>query len=700
MSRTKSKTANRLINEKSPYLLQHAYNPVDWYPWGEEAFARAKAEDKPVFLSIGYSSCHWCHVMEKESFADPGVAALLNEHFIPVKVDREERPDLDHIYMTACQALTGQGGWPLTVFLTPDKKPFFAGTYFPKHSRYGIAGLMELLPKLAALWAKDREKAAQAGAELLGLVLRQGRAGGGAALPGEETLELAYRRLKDSFDEVHGGFGGAPKFPVPHQLFFLLRYWKRSGESRALEMVVQTLKAMARGGIFDQIGYGFHRYSTDASWLVPHFEKMLYDQALMALAYLEAYQATGEAEFAATARQVFEYLLRDMITPEKAFCAAEDADSKGKEGLFYVWMPAELNAALGGERGSLVAEYYGVTEQGNFEDGRSILHCRETREQFARRKNMDPALVKEILEESRERLYQVRSSRERPFKDDKIITAWNGLVIAALARGAAVLEAPLYAQVAAGAAAFIEKRMTELDGRLGRRYRDGVTTYPAFLDDYAFLAWGLLELYQATFLVEHLRRAVTLTEQMLDLFGGEGGALNYVPAGLTDGLPQYQEAYDGATPSGNSVAAINLLRLGRLTGRTHWEEKGEAIVRAFSAELQSSPTGFTHMLTALDYILGPAGEVIITGDTGSTGVEKLAAAVRKSFAPNTLLLFHPAGIERLDIEALIPYLENMPSPDSRAAAYLCRNRSCLLPQHTPEGLTALLREHMLQATLP
>lgn len=389
-----------------------------------------------------------------------------------------------------------------------------------------------------------------------------------------------------------------------------------------------------------------------------------------------------------------------MLTPEKAFCAAEDADSEGKEGQFYVWTLEELKSVLGADRGTVVAEYFGVTAEGNFEQGKSILHCRGSKEQFARRKKMDPMQLQEILEQARQLLLGARSRRERPFKDDKVITAWNGLAIAALARGAAVLEAPLYAQVAADAAGFIEKRMTDGGGRLGRRYRDGETIYPAYLDDYAYLSWGLLELYQATFQVKYLRRAVALTEQMLDLFSGEGAALNYVPFGQTDGLPHYQDAYDGATPSGNSVAAVNLLKLGRLTGRTHWEERGEAILRAFSAELQASPTSFTHMLTALDYLLGPAGEVIITGDTGSAGVERLAATVRKSFAPNTLLLFHPAGLERADVEALIPYLENMSPPGSRASAYLCRNRSCLLPQHTPEGLAALLREQKLQAALP
>jgi uncharacterized protein YyaL (SSP411 family) len=480
MSRTKTKTANRLINEKSPYLLQHAYNPVDWYPWGEEAFARAKAEDKPVFLSIGYSSCHWCHVMERESFADPAVAELLNRDFISIKVDREERPDLDHIYMAACQALTGQGGWPLTVFLTPDKKPFFAGTYFPKRSRYGIIGLEELLPKLASLWKREPEKLAQAGEKLLWSVQDEFEAGAAKEMPGIETLDMAFDLLQESFDRRYGGFGPAPKFPIPHQLMFLLRYWKRSGKPEALEMAVRTLEAMAAGGICDQLGYGFHRYSTDAAWLVPHFEKMLYDQALLALAYLEGYQAARDPELAAAARQIFEYVLRDLTSPEGAFYTAEDADAEGEEGLFYLWTRAEIMDLLGEKRGRIVADYYHVTAAGNFKNGKNILHLPVAKQEFAAARGMDITALNEILSESREILLQARSRRERPFRDDKIITGWNGLMIAALARGAAALAAPLYASAARKAALFIREHMVDKKLGLRRRYREGEAAYLLF----------------------------------------------------------------------------------------------------------------------------------------------------------------------------------------------------------------------------
>lgn len=634
--------------------------------------------------------------MEKECFEDAEVAALLNEHFVSIKVDREERPDLDQIYMSVCQALTGRGGWPLSVFLTPGKKPFFAGTYFPKCSRFGITGLVELLPRLASLWQDQREQAVKAGEQLLQAVERQGRGGGGEALPGEGLLDEAYRRLRNSFDERYGGFGVAPKFLVPHRLTFLLRYWKRTGEAKALQMVAATLKKMARGGIFDQLGYGFHRYSTDELWLAPHFEKMLYDQALMAIAYLEAYQAAGEPEFAATARAVFEYLLRDLRAPEGAFCTAEDADTEGEEGLFYLWTPAEIAGVLGEERGRLVAEYFGVMERGNFENGRSILHRPHNHERFAAEKGFDPVALQEIIDESREWLRKARSRRERPFQDDKILTSWNGLVIAALSRGAAVLGEPLYAEVAAASAAFIKEKMLAPGGKLLRRYRDGEAALPACLDDYACLIWGLLELYQATFHAAHLGWAVSLNQEMLKLFRGRDGALQLAGIDRVEELPAYTDAYDGAIPSGNSVAALNLLKLGRLTGREEWSERGEAIIRAFSGDLQGSPLAHTYLLAAFDFTLGPTAELVIAGEPGSAEVEAMIAVVRRSFHPNVVLLFHPtAGSGGEEIEAAAPFVEPMTALRDTATAYLCRDRSCLSPVSNTTALKALLEEEKL-----
>ena len=687
--------SNRLIREKSPYLLQHARNPVDWYPWGEEPFTRARAENKPVFLSIGYSTCHWCHVMARESFEDAAVAALLNEHFISIKVDREERPDLDQIYMSACQALTGQGGWPLSVFLTPEKKPFFAGTYIPKHSRYGITGLMELLPRLVSLWKNEREKAVQAGEQLLQAVAMQGRREGGGGLPGASVFDDAYRQLLGSFDEQSGGFGGAPKFPVPHRLSFLLRYWKRTGENKARQMVGLTLKSMARGGIFDQLGSGFHRYSTDERWLAPHFEKMLYDQALLAVAYLEAYQATGEQEYADTARAIFSYVLRDLRTPEGAFCSAEDADTEGEEGLFYLWTPAEITAVLGPERGELVAEYFGVTQSGNFEGGRSILHRPHDQEQFAAKKGLSPEALAEMVGKSGAELLEARSRRERPFKDDKVIASWNGLIIAALSRGAAALGENRYAGAAAAAAAFIREKMIAPGGRLLRRYRGGEAALPAYLDDYAFLAWGLLELYRATFEPAHLEWALSLSRSMCDLFRGQGGALQFAGADCDEGLPSCTDAHDGALPSGNSVAALNLLQLGRLTGDEALWERGASIIGAFAGELSDLPSAHSHLLAALDFALGPAAEIVIAGEAGLPGVEQMAARARRGFHPNTLLLFHPTGAGARGIEKIAPFTGQMKAAPGEAAAYLCRDRSCLPPVFSAAALEALLKEQKL-----
>ena len=695
MAEAKTTKANRLSSEKSPYLLQHARNPVDWYPWGEEAFVRAQAEDKPVFLSIGYSTCHWCHVMARECFEDAEVAGLLNEHFISIKVDREERPDLDQIYMSACQALTGQGGWPLSVFLTPDKKPFFAGTYFPRRSRHGITGFMELLPRLAALWRDEREKAVEAGEQLLQAVAAQGRGTGGGALPGAGILDEAYRRLRGNFDERYGGFGGAPRFPVPHRLTFLLRFWKRSGEEKALQMVAATLKSMARGGIFDQLGYGFHRYSTDELWLAPHFEKMLYDQALLALACLESYQVTGEPEFAVTARSVLEYMLRDLPAPGGAFHSAEDADTEGEEGLYYLWTPAEIIGVLGEARGPLAAEYFGVTDNGNFKGGRSILHRPHDPDTFAKAKGLDPAVLQGIIDESRLELYRARSGRKRPFKDDKIITSWNGLAIAALACGAAALGEARYAKAASATVSFIREKMVGPGGRLLRRYRDGEAALPAYLDDYAFLIWGLLELYRATFNAAHLEWAVLLGESMLELFGGHNGALLFVGADSPEELPAYADASDGAIPSGNSAAALNLLRLSRLTGREEWWERGEAIIRAFSGDLRRNPESFTFMLSALDFALGPAAGLVITGDPASAEAEKMISAVRRGFHPNMVTLFQPTGPGEKEIGRPAPFTGTAAAPPGGAAAYLCREHSCLAPVADAAALQELLKEQNL-----
>ncbi len=605
--------ANRLINEKSPYLLQHAYNPVNWFPWGEEAFDKAKAEDKPVFLSIGYSTCHWCHVMEKDSFEVQEVADLLNQHYISIKVDREERPDLDQKYMAACQALTGQGGWPLTVFLTPEKKPFYAGTFIPRQARYGMNGLVDILPKLSEFWKKDRQRVVKAGDELIAALKKMAKvpevigAEESMEMPGEELLERASGHLKGSYDQEYAGFGGAPKFPAPHQLIYLLRRSKLNGDEEALEMAVNTLRAMHRGGIFDQLGYGLHRYSVDEKWLVPHFEKMLYDQAVTALAALEAYSASGNEEMALFARKIFSYVLSDLSSPEGAFYAAEDADSEGEEGTFYVWRLEELKDVLGDKRGNMAARYYGVTEKGNFEKGSNVLHRSLDDKEFAAAEELSSSELSKFVEEIRKELLDARSCRERPFRDDKILTSWNGLIIAALAKGANILNEPEYLAAAERAAAFVADKMVSPEGLLLRRYREGEAAIPAFLDDYANLSWGYIEIYRAGSEQRYLEEAERLTREMLKQFKAENDMLYY--SALDDDSEDFileAEAHDAATPSGLSVAVMNLLQLGRMLQEENFTKHAERLIKAQHENLERYPSGFTYLLTALNYALKPS----------------------------------------------------------------------------------------------
>lgn len=635
MTQSGQKKANRLINEKSPYLLQHAYNPVDWYPWNEEAFEKARSEDKLVFLSVGYSTCHWCHVMEKDSFENEAAADLINEHFVPVKVDREERPDLDQKYMAACQALTGQGGWPLTVFLTPDKKPFYAATFIPRTARYGMNGLMDILPRLRDFWKNDRERVLKAGDDLVNALQQIGGGPSGKTeadqssrnidareFPGKELLERAVDQFKGSYDHEFGGFGQAPKFPAPHQLVFLLRRYKRNKDDQILEMVLNTLRAMYRGGIFDQLGYGIHRYSVDEKWLVPHFEKMLYDQALVAIAALEAYRASGDQDMADFARKIFSYVLSEMSSPEGAFYAAEDADSEGHEGTFYIWRLEELREILGKERGELVAAYFGVTGKGNFENGTSILYRSKNNGEFAAENNISQSELKLAIEESRLALFEVRSRRERPFRDDKILTSWNGLMIAALAAGSRILEDPSYLEAAEKAAAFIKENMVQPDGRLLRRYRDGEAGISAFLEDYSYLAWGYLELYRAGSNPQYLEEAERLVRLLLDQFRADSGYLHFSADSEEPADFGYEaEAYDGAMPSGWSAAVFSLLQLGRMLPDEELFGEAENLIKLQQDKLERYPTGFSYLLTALDYALNVSEESLYCSQDGDCGWE-------------------------------------------------------------------------------
>lgn len=688
---------NRLVFEKSPYLLQHAANPVDWHPWGEEAFQKAKDADKPVFLSIGYSTCHWCHVMEHESFEDPQLAALLNEVFIPIKVDREERPDIDQIYMSVCQALTGAGGWPLTIILTPEKAPFFAGTYFPKESRFQRIGLMELIPNLSELWKKKRGELLES-AEKIVNYLKQNSSPAAGEL-NKPILDKAYQQLSDRFDGVQGGFGSAPKFPSAHNLIFLLRYWHRTGENHALEMVETTLKKMRLGGIFDQIGFGFHRYSTDPYWLVPHFEKMLYDQAMLVMAYVEAFQATGKEEYAQTAREILTYVLRDMTSPEGGFYSAEDADSEGEEGLFYLWTPEEFRESLGDEGSKLFINFFNLEEGGNFFDestksktGRSILYLKKNLAELREEINLTEDELGDFWEKTRQMLYVIREKRIHPLKDDKILTDWNGLMIAAFAKAAAVLGEPQYALAAKNAADFIWDKLRDKEGRLLKRYRDEDAGLPAHLDDYAFLVWGLLELYEAEFDPEYLQRAINLNALMLkEFWDPQNGGLFFTAEGQTDLIIRSKEIYDGAIPSGNSVAAFNLLRIGRMTSNPDLEDKARWIGRAFSNQVSSVPMGHTQLLSAMLFAFGPAYEVVITGEEEAADTIAMLEVLNLNYYPNKVTLFRPIGIQKPSITELAEFTESQTPIDGKATAYVCKDYTCSAPTTDINEMLKLLK---------
>ncbi|MDI3328115.1 MAG: thioredoxin domain-containing protein [Alicyclobacillaceae bacterium] len=687
---------NGLIREKSPYLLQHAYNPVDWMPWSEAAFDKAVAEDKPIFLSIGYSTCHWCHVMERESFEDAEVAELLNRHFVSIKVDREERPDIDHLYMTVCQAMTGQGGWPLTVFMTPEKEPFFAGTYFPKHSRYGRPGLLDLLRRVAELWEADRERLRRTGKE----IVRQTAPAVNPAARGEigaGALTRAFDHFLSSYDQTYGGFGRPPKFPRPHDLMFLLRYWARTGREEALQMVEGTLEGMRRGGIWDHVGFGFSRYSTDRQWLIPHFEKMLYDNALLALAYLEAFQATGRARWARVAREIFAYVLRDMTGPEGAFYSAEDADSEGEEGKFYVWRPEEIRRVLGEERGRIACRYFGVTGEGNFENGASVLNLVDTDPKaIAREFGMAPEVLEEGMEQARRKLWEAREGRVRPHKDDKILTGWNGLMIAALARGHRVLGDTEYLSAASRAADWIWRAMRRSDGRLLARYRDGEAGIPGYLDDYAFYLWGLLELYQASGEIRWASRAAELAGDAWRLFWDDrDGGCFLTGSDAGDLWARPKEVYDGATPSGNSVLALDLLLLARLTGDPRWEERAEAQLKAFAGAVNQYPAGYTFFLTAWDFALGPSQEIVVAGDPDDPERERLEAEVRSLFLPRAVWVVKPSGEAGERVAEVAPWVEEYRPLNGRTAIYICRGFSCEQPvpaDRAVERLREIARE--------
>lgn len=692
-----SKTPNFLINEKSPYLLQHAYNPVQWYPWGEAAFERSKAENKPIFLSIGYSTCHWCHVMEKESFEDPEVARLMNATFICIKVDREERPDIDSVYMAVCQAITGRGGWPLTILMTPDKEPFFAATYIPKRSRLGNPGMLDLIPHIAKVWTQQQGEILQTARELKA-ALSPEMVQASAKSPGtelnEKTLHSGYSQLISAFDWQAGGFGRAPKFPSPHNLTFLFRYWHRTGKLEALQMVTKTLDAMRRGGIYDHVGFGFHRYSTDGQWLVPHFEKMLYDQAMLIMAYTEGFQVTGIEDHRRVAEEVIEYVLRDMCSAEGAFYCAEDADSEGVEGKFYLWKKEEIYGILPTEAADIVCKVYDVSSEGNYKEEisgvstrQNILRLARPMQEVAQELGLSLDELRAKLEPSRKMLFAAREKRVHPSKDDKVLTDWNGLMIVALCKASRAFERPEYAQAASKTADFILEYMSFHDGRLLHRYRDGETSITGFLEDYTFFVWGLIELYQATLEKKYLEHALRLNSlQILDFMDDEGGFFHTAKDSETL-LFRKKEVYDGAMPSGNSVSVLNLFRLSRLTGDTDLEEKAYASMKAFSGQIDAMPMAYSQFLQALDFIVGPAYEVVIAGNRKNEDTKEMLSILARSFLPNMVLLLK----EDNSMAKLAPYTKDMTKNNGKSMAYVCQGFSCNMPTTKTSEMMKMLK---------
>ncbi len=689
---------NRLVNESSPYLLQHATNPIDWYPWGAEAFEKAKKENKLIFLSIGYSTCHWCHVMAHESFEDKAVAALLNQNFVSIKVDREERPDIDTLYMRVTQILTGHGGWPMTVILTPEKKPFFAGTYFPKNASHGRAGLMEILPKLVEIWTQKRTDVLDSAERVIShMASLEERTSAG--VPGKAVLARAQELLADSFDDHMGGFEKKPKFPSPHILTFLLRHYHRSGNRQSLAMLEKTLTQMRLGGIYDHLGFGFHRYATDSEWRVPHFEKMLYDQALLAMAYTETYQATGKSLYKNTAREIAAYIEREMLSSEGGFFSAQDADSEGEEGKYYLWTAAQIEKALGAEDAFFWQQIYNVRPKGNFLDevsGRlnqkNILYLKERLSQIAKELGMHEDRFRSRLEAIRKKLLSIREKRIQPFKDDKILTNWNGLMIAALAKSGMAFGEPKYINAAQQAADFILTRMRDDDGRLLRRYRLGKAGISALLNDYAFMVWGLIELYQATLAPEYLKEATRLNAIMLaNFWDNKKGALFQTASDAEKLFMRSKQAQDGAIPSGNSVAALNLLRLSRLTGNTGYSLRAEELLKTFSISLERYPAAFTHLIQALDYFLYPDIQIVVVGRPDAPDTVAMLKALQTMLLADKVLIFKPADKDQaLSIVKLAPYIANMTAIDGKATAYVCRDFVCNLPTTDIPQMMAML----------
>ncbi|MCK9150810.1 thioredoxin domain-containing protein [Methanobacterium alcaliphilum] len=693
----KEKYSNELIYEKSPYLLQHAHNPVDWNPWGDKAFVKAEKQNKPIFLSIGYSTCHWCHVMAHESFEDPEIGAKINEVFIPVKVDREERPDIDNIYMNVCQMMTGGGGWPLTILLTPKGKPFFAGTYFPPEGQYGSVGLKEIVTKVKELWEKNPQEALESADKIVNVLENISQ-----PAPREELnkniFKETYNSLKEGFDIKYGGFGMIQKFPSPHNLLFLMRYWKRESEENALEMALKTLDNMRYGGIYDHIGFGFHRYAVDPQWLVPHFEKMLYDQAMISIAYLEAYQITGNTIYKESAEEIFEYVLRDMQSPEGGFYSAEDADSEGEEGKFYLWSEDEIKSVLD-QQADLIIELFNIKHDGNFKEestgmkmGKNIFHLKPDNDflvNFSKKVGSDDELHQKI-KKSREKLFNARKKRIHPHKDDKILTDWNGLMIAALAKGSRTLWNKKYVLAAEKAADFIIKKLYN-GNKLLHRYRDHDAAFDGNLDDYSFFIWGLLELYQTTFKNKYLNLAFKLNNILLKEFlDKKKGGLFFTPYESERILIRKKESYDSALPSGNSVHMLNLLKMAQISKNKEIKNIATNIVPHFSPKIKRSPLAHVNLMNALDFEWGPSYELVIVPSNldedinssylfeSNNELSKLLKKIGEKFIPNITILINNQKTEDWPF-AISDTFKNKTVINEKTTYYLCSLKECKAP---------------------
>lgn len=686
---------NHLAEEKSPYLRQHVRNPVDWYPWGEVAFSRATDEDKPVFLSIGYATCHWCHVMARESFEDDAVAAILNEHFISVKVDREERPDIDRVYMAACQQMTGQGGWPLTIVLTPQKEPFFAGTYFPRSGRGGMAGLLELLPRIAGLWKEQRTDLEQT-AKTVGSALRRATVHLPEGSASTRLLTGGFDELTVRFDPVNGGFGRAPKFPVPTTLLFLLRYWKRTGSPTALRMVTITLDALQSGGIHDHLGGGFHRYSTDAGWRVPHFEKMLSDQALLLMAFTEAWLATKKPDYRSTAEGIAGYVLRDLVSVDGGFMSAEDADSEEGEGAYYVWTKEEFDRILGRDDGAFAASRFGLTATGNFvvpESGRSanVLFLHRQTQKIKPSASGTPVPGSSRMERIRGALLSSRTRRPRPQRDDKILADWNGLIIAALAQANRAFGDPAYRTAAERAMQFIVSHLRAPGGGIFHRYCDGEAAIPAFADDYAFLILALIGLFETTYNPDWLKEAIVMESYVMEHFHDREHGGYFSTSNASDPLLiRTKEIHDGALPSCNSVMLQNLVRLGHYTGDPVYHERASSLAMTFAGQVQDSPSSYTAYLCGLDHLLGPATEIVIAGKDTAPDTLAMIEEVRQRYLPSVTFLVRSPGPASAALDLLAPFTKTMAARDGKATAYVCHGSACSSPVNCIEDLVAHL----------